>query len=416
MLKPASLFIGLRYSRAKRRNHFISFIALASTLGIALGVTVLITVLSVMNGFERELQQRILGMAPHVVVTGLTGRLDDWPSLKETIDAQEGVSSSAPYITTQGMVRAGASNQFSLIQGIQPELHDQVSIIGDHMLAGELENLKAGEYGIILGSGIARKLGVFVGDKVTLISVEGTTATPAGISPRLKRFTLVGIFEVRAEIDARLAVIHIKDAEKLLRYPADEVSGLRIKADNVLRAASLSQQIYQTLDGPYFTSDWTRSHGSLFRAIKMEKTMMFILLTFIIAVAAFNIVTTLVMVVTDKQADIAILRTIGASPGQILSIFIVQGSLNGFFGTLLGLIGGISLSNSLPDIVVWVEQTFNVSLIPGDVYFVSFLPTQLLMSDVMNVSIAAFGMSILATLYPAWRASRVKPAEALRYE
>lgn len=416
MLKPASLFIGLRYSRAKRRNHFISFIALASTLGIALGVTVLITVLSVMNGFERELQQRILGMAPHVVVTGLTGRLDDWPSLKETIDAQEGVSSSAPYITTQGMVRAGASNQFSLIQGIQPELHDQVSIIGDHMLAGELQNLKAGEYGIILGSGIARKLGVFVGDKVTLISVEGTTATPAGISPRLKRFTLVGIFEVRAEIDARLAVIHIKDAEKLLRYPADEVSGLRIKADNVLRAASLSQQIYQTLDGPYFTSDWTRSHGSLFRAIKMEKTMMFILLTFIIAVAAFNIVTTLVMVVTDKQADIAILRTIGASPGQILSIFIVQGSLNGFFGTLLGLIGGISLSNSLPDIVVWVEQTFNVSLIPGDVYFVSFLPTQLLMSDVMNVSIAAFGMSILATLYPAWRASRVKPAEALRYE
>ncbi|MEL0035790.1 MAG: lipoprotein-releasing ABC transporter permease subunit [Gammaproteobacteria bacterium] len=416
MLKPASLFIGLRYSRAKRRNHFISFIARASTLGIALGVTVLITVLSVMNGFERELQQRILGMAPHVVVTGLTGRLDDWPSLKETIDAQEGVSSSAPYITTQGMVRAGASNQFSLIQGIQPELHDQVSIIGDHMLAGELENLKAGEYGIILGSGIARKLGVFVGDKVTLISVEGTTATPAGISPRLKRFTLVGIFEVRAEIDARLAVIHIKDAEKLLRYPADEVSGLRIKADNVLRAASLSQQIYQTLDGPYFTSDWTRSHGSLFRAIKMEKTMMFILLTFIIAVAAFNIVTTLVMVVTDKQADIAILRTIGASPGQILSIFIVQGSLNGFFGTLLGLIGGISLSNSLPDIVVWVEQTFNVSLIPGDVYFVSFLPTQLLMSDVMNVSIAAFGMSILATLYPAWRASRVKPAEALRYE
>lgn len=416
MLKPASLFIGLRYSRAKRRNHFISFIALASTLGIALGVTVLITVLSVMNGFERELQQRILGMAPHVVVTGLTGRLDDWPSLKETIDAQEGVSSSAPYITTQGMVRAGASNQFSLIQGIQPELHDQVSIIGDHMLAGELQNLQAGEYGIILGSGIARKLGVFVGDKVTLISVEGTTATPAGISPRLKRFTLVGIFEVRAEIDARLAVIHIKDAEKLLRYPADEVSGLRIKADNVLRAASLSQQIYQTLDGPYFTSDWTRSHGSLFRAIKMEKTMMFILLTFIIAVAAFNIVTTLVMVVTDKQADIAILRTIGASPGQILSIFIVQGSLNGFFGTLLGLIGGISLSNSLPDIVVWVEQTFNVSLIPGDVYFVSFLPTQLLMSDVMNVSIAAFGMSILATLYPAWRASRVKPAEALRYE
>ena len=416
MIKPASLFIGLRYTRAKRRNHFISFIALASTLGIALGVTVLITVLSVMNGFERELQQRILGMAPHVIITGLTGRVDDWQSLKETVDQQEGVSGSAPYITTQGMVRAGAGNQFSLIQGIEPELHKEVSIIGDHMLAGELTDLKEGEYGIILGSGIARKLGVFLGDKVTLISVEGTTATPAGISPRLKRFTLVGIFEVRAEVDARLAVIHIKDAEKLLRYPNDQVTGLRIKADDVLRAASLSAQLYQTLDGPYFNSDWTRSHGSLFRAIKMEKTMMFILLTFIIAVAAFNIVTTLVMVVTDKQADIAILRTIGASPGQILSIFIVQGSLNGFFGTALGLIGGISLSNSLPDIVVWVERTFGVSLIPGDVYFVSFLPTQLLMSDVINVTVAAFGMSILATLYPAWRASRVKPAEALRYE
>lgn len=416
MIKPASLFIGLRYTRAKRRNHFISFIALASTLGIALGVTVLITVLSVMNGFERELQQRILGMAPHVIITGLTGRLDDWQSLKQTIDQQEGVSGSAPYITTQGMVRAGAGNQFSLIQGIEPELQQGVSIIGDHMLAGQLSDLKQGEYGIILGSGIARKLGVFLGDKVTLISVEGTTATPAGISPRLKRFTLVGIFEVRAEVDARLAVIHIKDAEKLLRYPNDQVTGLRIKADDVLRAASLSAQLYQTLDGPYFNSDWTRSHGSLFRAIKMEKTMMFILLTFIIAVAAFNIVTTLVMVVTDKQADIAILRTIGASPGQILSIFIVQGSLNGFFGTALGLIGGISLSNTLPDIVVWVEQSFGVSLIPGDVYFVSFLPTQLLMSDVINVTVAAFGMSILATLYPAWRASRVKPAEALRYE
>ena len=416
MIKPASLFIGLRYTRAKRRNHFISFIALASTLGIALGVTVLITVLSVMNGFERELQQRILGMAPHVIITGLTGRLDDWQSLKQTIDQQEGVSGSAPYITTQGMVRAGSGNQFSLIQGIEPELQQGVSIIGDHMLAGQLSDLKQGEYGIILGSGIARKLGVFLGDKVTLISVEGTTATPAGISPRLKRFTLVAIFEVRAEVDARLAVIHIKDAEKLLRYPNDQVTGLRIKADDVLRAASLSAQLYQTLDGPYFNSDWTRSHGSLFRAIKMEKTMMFILLTFIIAVAAFNIVTTLVMVVTDKQADIAILRTIGASPGQILSIFIVQGSLNGFFGTALGLIGGISLSNSLPDIVVWVEQSFGVSLIPGDVYFVSFLPTQLLMSDVINVTVAAFGMSILATLYPAWRASRVKPAEALRYE
>ena len=416
MIKPASLFIGLRYTRAKRRNHFISFIALASTLGIALGVTVLITVLSVMNGFERELQQRILGMAPHVIVTGLDGRLDDWPALKGQVDKHPGVAASAPYITTQGMIRANGSNQFTLIQGVVPELQKDVSIITEHMIAGSLDALKPGEYGIVLGSGIARRLGVFLGDKVTLLSVEGTTATPAGISPRMKRFTISGIFEVRAEVDSQLAVLHMSDARKLLRYRQDEVTGLRLRSDNVLTAASLSHQINQSLEGPYFSSDWTRSHGSLFKAIKMEKTMMFILLTFIIAVAAFNIVTTLVMVVTDKQADIAILRTIGASPGQILAIFIFQGSFNGFFGTILGLIGGISLTYSLPDFVIWVEQTFGFSLIPGDVYFVSFLPTQLLYSDVFNVAVAAFGMSILATLYPAWRASRVKPAEALRYE
>jgi lipoprotein-releasing system permease protein len=416
MLKPASLFIGLRYTRAKRRNHFISFIALASTIGIALGVTVLITVLSVMNGFERELQQRILGMAPHVVITGLSGRLDNWQDVAERLSGLEGMAATAPYITTQGMVRANTANQFTLIQGILPEQQSEVSIIDENMVAGELTNLVEGDFGIVLGSGIARRLGVYLGDKVTLISVEGTTATPAGISPRMKRFTVVGIFEVRAEIDSTLAVIHMSDAGKLLRFTEGQVSGLRLKADNVLMAASLARQAAQQLDGPYFSSDWTRTHGSLFRAIKMEKTMMFILLTFIIAVAAFNIVTTLVMVVTDKEADIAILRTIGASPRQILSIFIIQGSLNGFLGTLLGLAGGISLSLTLPDIVVWVEQSFGVSLLPGDVYFVSFLPTQLQGYDVLRVASAAFGMSILATIYPAWRASRVKPAEALRYE
>ena len=416
MIKPAALFIGLRYTRAKRRNHFVSFIALASTLGIALGVTVLITVLSVMNGFERELQERILGMAPHVIVTGLNGRMQNWQTVQAEVEQNPRVAASAPYITTQGMVRANGANQYTLIQGVLPEEQASVSIIDEHIIAGSLNDLKEGDFGIVLGSGIARRLGAFIGDKVTLISVEGTTATPAGISPRLKRFTLVGVFEVRAEVDSSLAVIHMNDAAKLLRYPTGEVTGLRIKSDNVLQAASLSNELSRSLEGAYYSRDWTTSHGSLFRAIKMEKTMMFILLTFIIAVAAFNIVTTLVMVVTDKQADIAILRTIGASPLMIMSIFIVQGSVNGIFGTLLGLAGGISLTLSLPEVVLWVEQNFGLSLIPGDVYFVSFLPTQLVTADVVQVATAAFTMSILATIYPAWRASRVKPAEALRYE
>jgi len=415
MLRPVSLFVGLRYTRAKRRNHFISFIALASMIGIALGVTVLITVLSVMNGFERELQDRILGMAPHVIITGEGGRLDNWQQIKDESEAVSGVVAATPYIATQGMLRGHGVNQYTMIQGIAPELHQAVSIIDEHMLVGELSDLKSGEFGIILGAGVARRLGMLPGDKITLIAVEGTTATPAGISPRMKRFTVSGIFEVRAEVDSNLAVIHIEDAAKLLRFN-HQVSGIRLKSEQVLQSASLAQKVSEQLTTPHYTSDWSRTHGSLFKAIKMEKTMMFILLTFIIAVAAFNIVSTLVMVVTDKQADIAILRTLGASPATIMNVFMIQGSLNGFMGTLFGLIGGVSLSLTLPDIVVWVETNFGISLVPGDVYFVSFLPTELVMSDVFNVTAAAFLMSLLATVYPAWRAARIKPAEALRYE
>jgi lipoprotein-releasing system permease protein len=415
MLRPVSLFIGLRYTRAKRRNHFISFIAFASTIGIALGVTVLITVLSVMNGFERELQDRILGMAPHVIITGDGGRLSDWQTPLTEAKQVKGVAAVAPFISTQGVLRANGINKYTMVQGIDPSMQADVSIIDEHMRLGNLNDLKAGEFGIIIGSGIAHHLGLFPGDKMTLVAVEGTTATPAGISPRMKRFTVVGIFEVKAEVDSALAVIHIEDAAKLLRFN-EQISGLRIKAENVLQSASLAFKLSNELSQPLYYSDWTRTHGSLFRAVKMEKTMMFILLTFIIAVAAFNIVSTLVMVVTDKQADIAILRTLGASPASILSVFMIQGSLNGFIGAVLGILGGVSLSLTLPDIVIWFEQTWGLSLLPGDVYFISFLPTQLLMSDVVDVAIAAFGMSLLATIYPAWRASKVNPAEALRYE
>ncbi len=415
MLRPVSLFVGLRYTRAKRRNHFISFIALASMIGIALGVTVLITVLSVMNGFERELQDRILGMAPHVIITGEGGRLEKWQQVKAEAEAVPGVAAATPYIATQGMLRGHGVNQYAMIQGIVPSTHQNVSIIDEHMVVGDLLDLKSGEFGIVLGSGIARRLGMFPGDKITVVVVEGTTATPVNISPRMKRFTVTGIFEVRAEVDSNLAVIHIEDAAKLLRF-GNKVSGIRLKSEQVLKSASLAHKVSQQLSVPHYTSDWSRTHGSLFKAIKMEKTMMFILLTFIIAVAAFNIVSTLVMVVTDKQADIAILRTIGASPATIMNVFMIQGSLNGFMGTLFGLIGGVSLSLTLPDIVSWAEKNFGISLVPGDVYFVSFLPTQLQMSDVINVTVSAFMMSLLATVYPAWRAARIKPAEALRYE
>ncbi len=415
MLRPISLFIGLRYTRAKRRNHFISFIALASMIGIALGVTVLITVLSVMNGAERELQDRILGMAPHIIITGEGGRLNKWQQFKKEAENITGVAAVTPYIATQGMLRANGANQYAMIQGINPDSHRHVSIIDEHMLIGNLEDLQAGEFGIILGAGIARRLGLFPGDKITLIVVEGTTATPAGISPRMKRFTLQGIFEVRAEVDSNLAVIHINDAAKLLKFK-DQVSGIRLKAERVLHSSSLAGEVSKVLSEPHYTSDWTRTHGSLFKAIKMEKTMMFILLSFIIAVAAFNIVSTLVMVVTDKQADIAILRTLGASPSTIMNVFMIQGCLNGFLGTLFGLIGGVSLSLSLTDFVDWLERSFGIAIMPGDVYFVSFLPTQLELSDVLAVTGSAFLMSLLATVYPAWRAARVKPAEALRYE
>ena len=415
MLRPVSLFVGLRYTRAKRRNHFISFIALASMIGIALGVTVLITVLSVMNGFERELQDRILGMAPHIIITGEGGRLDNWQQVKAEAENVAGIAAATPYIATQGMLRGHGVNQYALVQGIEPEMHKAVSIIDEHMVVGDLLDLKSGEFGIILGSGIARRLGMLPGDKITLIAVEGTTATPVGISPRMKRFTVAGIFEVRAEVDSNLVVIHIEDAAKLLRFK-DQISGVRLKADRVLNSAIIAQKVSRQLSERYYISDWSRSHGSLFKAIKMEKTMMFILLTFIIAVAAFNIVSTLVMVVTDKSSDIAILRTLGASPATIMNVFMIQGSLNGLMGTVFGLIGGVSLSLTLPQLVDWLDRSFGISLVPGDVYFVSFLPSQLQMGDVFNVTVSALLMSLLATLYPAWRAARIKPAEALRYE
>ncbi len=415
MFRPLPLFIGLRYTRAKRRNHFISFIAMISMGGIALGVTVLITVMSVMNGFERELRTRILGMAPHVIVADANGGLANWPTLARQLEQHPNVEASAPFVSGQGMFMFAGFKAFGMMQGVLPEQEKRVSIIGDNMTSGSFDDLRPGEFNIVLGAVLAENLGVRVGDKVAVIIPEATTTSAAGFVPRQRRFTVVGTFEVRAEVDASFAYVHMQDAANLLRMD-DTVNGIRLRVDNVLAAPFIASDLHKYLPFNLYTNDWTNTYGSLFQAVKMEKRMMFVLLAFIIAVAAFNIISTLVMVVTEKQSDIAILRTLGASPQTIMRIFMVQGIVNGLTGTIIGLIGGVLLSLTLPDLVAWVEHIFGIALLSKDVYFISFLPSQLELSDVVNVGLSAFSMSLLATIYPSWRASRVRPAEALRYE
>ena len=415
MKKSVALMVGLRYTSARKSNHFISFIAGVSMIGIALGTIVLITVMSVMNGFQSELQERILGMVPHVVVGHRGAGVSDWQSLESEIKKHPDVVSAAPFIDIQAMFTVGSNTRFGLVQGVLPEKESQVSIIDDHFLSGSLDSLMPGEFGIIIGVGLARNLGVTTGDKVTLVIAEGASISPAGISPRTKRFTIVGLFEVRSEADSMMALIHINDAAKLTRK-GDKVSALRVTTNDVLNAQWTAYELRNQISDEYFVSDWNYTHGSLFKAIKMEKTMMGVLLTFIVAVAAFNIISTLVMVVTDKQSDIAILRTLGASPATIMKIFMVQGSLNGIIGTFLGVLGGIALAINLPEVVAFIENLFGVSVIPGDVYFIGFLPSELHWEDVVVIASVALSLTMLATIYPAWRASRTRPAEALRYE
>lgn len=414
MRLPFSLFVGLRYTRAKRRNHFISFISLISMIGIALGVMVLITVMSVMNGFERELRDRILGMAPHVLVQELGGPITDWESLEKKVKQHPEVIGASPYVQSETMFRFQGRERFGMVQGVLPHKVSEVSIVKDNMYSGSFDELKPGEYNIVLGASIARGLGLNIGDKVSLLILSETRISLAGISMRTKRFTVTGIFETRSEADKSLAFIHMDDAAQLLRQ--EGVSALQLKTSNVMNVYDINYQVSELLNHQYFVTDWTRQHQTLFNAIDMEKKIMFILLTFIIAVAAFNIVTSLVMLVTEKQADIAILRTLGASPGSILRIFMTSGIINGLIGTLAGVILGVLLALNLPDIVNWVETVFGVSVFPQDVYFVNFLPTELIVDDVIKIGLSAFAISVLATLYPSWKASKTQPAEALRYE
>lgn len=410
---PLSFWIGLRYLAAKRRNHFISFISASSMIGMTLGVAVLILVLSVMNGFERELRDRILGMVPHGVVYEIGG-VQDWQQLATEIEKNPLVAASAPLVQLQGMFAHGGHVQGVMLSGVEPEAEAKVSILPKHIKSGDFYALKAGSYGVFLGEILARQLRVKAGDKITLMLPEATLS-PAGVLPRIKRLEVLGTFAVGAELDASTAVLHLADAVKLERMPA-QAQGMRIRFHDLFKAPQGIWELLTQLDGNYSGSDWTRTQGNLFQAIKMEKTMIGLLLLIIVAVAAFNIISTLVMAVTDKQADIAILRTMGASPRTIMGIFMTNGVAIGLIGVVLGTALGIVLALTVSDLVHWLENFLHVQFLSADVYFISYLPSQLEWSDVGIIVSCSLVLSFLATLYPAWRASKVQPAEALRYE
>ena len=415
LYKPLPLFIGLRYfSSGGGGNRLVSFISLLAVSGLVLGVGLLIIVLSVMNGFDRELRTRILGMVPHATINGYQP-ISDWQSLAERFEQNPKVVGTAPFIQLQGMLTHNGSVAPVLVNGIEPQAEKRVSILENHMQSGSLDNLSAGEFGIVIGELIAKRFNVAVGDKLTFVLPEASV-TPAGVFPRLKRFTVTGVFKVGAELDSSLAMIHVDDAARLSRWEPGQVQGVRLKLKNLFEAPQVAWDLVRELPGDYYAQDWTRTHGNLFAAIKMEKTMIGLLLMLIVAVAAFNIISTLVMVVTDKKADIAILRTLGATPGAIMGIFMVQGSLIGVVGTLSGGILGVLAALNVSEMVAWLERVLGIQFLSSDVYFISYLPSQLIWSDVVVICVTALSLSFLATLYPAWRASRTEHAEALRYD
>jgi len=415
MFKPLPLYIGLRYTRAKRRTHFISFISLVSILGIALGVMALITVLSVMNGFEKELRTRILGMASHAQVSALTGDLADWPQLQKELQQDPRIVGAAPQVEFEGMLNYGSQVSGALIHGVLPREEEAVSNVHEKMVAGDMRALVGGEFGIVLGQELALTMGVDLGDKVTLITPQAQV-TPAGILPRMRRFTVVGVFSVGMyEYDRATAFIHLDDGARLMKLK-DEVSSVRLKLKDMFAAPELSYELNQSMGDRYWINDWTKQHANFFRAVKTEKRVMFFILLLIVAVAAFNIVSTLVMLVNDKRSDIAILRTLGLTPGQVMGVFMVQGVLIGLIGTALGILSGVALAANVETIVPAIESFFNTKFLAPDVYYISDLPSDLRSTDVLTVGLVAFFASMIMTLYPAWQASRTQPVEALRYE
>lgn len=410
------LYIGLRYTKAKRKNHFISFISLISMAGIALGVMTVIVVIGVMNGFNKEFQERMLSTVSHATISAFSGdHLSEWQKAVDQVSANPRVKGAAPYIRTEGMLQ-GNSTEGALIQGILPDLETQVTEFQHAMRYGALNDLQAGEFNIILGIDLAAHLGVGPGDTVMLYVPEFRT-TAVGVTPRLKRFTVSGVFEVGMyEYDFKLALIHLEDARRLLRMPENSAEGVRIKVDDLMQAPKIARDLAPDLDGFFRIRDWTQEHVNFFKATRTERMVMFIILSMIVAVAAFNILSTLVMLVTEKQSDVAILRTLGMSGSQIMGIFMVSGTLIGLIGTTIGTILGLVTAVNINSIMQTLEGWFNTEFLSKDVYYITEITADLRSIDVLMIVGIAFGLSLLATIYPAWRASRVDPAEALRYE
>jgi lipoprotein-releasing system permease protein len=409
------LMVGLRYTRARRRNRFIGVNSAVSMIGIAVGVWALIVVLSVMNGFQKEVRTRILGVVSHLQILAEDNRLADWQDVARIAAQHPRVVASAPFVQAQAMLSNGQSMRGAVVRGIVPGEEDKVADLSQHMRAGSLNALRAGEFGVVLGADLARALGVLRGDKIALIAPQGIV-TPAGVIPRLKQFSVVGVFEAGlVDADSGLALVHMQDAQTLYQMgPA--VSGVRLKLDDLFAARTVANELLAKLPPNVFASDWTRSHANFFRAVEIEKRMMFLILGLIVLVAAINIISTLVMAVIDKQADIAILRTLGAAPRSILQIFMVQGMVLGVLGTLAGVVVGIITALNIDVIVPAIERAFSIKFLSKDVYLIPDLPSDLQVNDVVSIALMALVLSFVATLYPSWRAARTNPAEALRYE
>ncbi len=417
LILPVSyeLFIGLRYTRARRSSQFISFVSFISVLCIALGMTVLITVLSVMNGFQREIRTRILGVASHVQLSGAKGTLADWRSVAAEAARHEQVLATAPFVAAQGLLTNGPAVRGAIVRGVLPEQEERVADIGRHMRSGSLGNLKPGEYGVVLGVDLARGLGAAQGDRVVLVAPQGQV-TPAGVIPRLRQLTVVGIFEVdHQEFDSALALLALEDAQRIFRF-GESVSGVRLKLKDLFQSRPVAREIVQQMGHDVYASDWTMQHANLLRAVQLEKRMMFFVVFLIIVVAAINIVSSLVMVVTEKQADVAILRTLGAASSSIMKIFMIQGTVIGVVGVLLGLLGGISLALNVETVVPFIESLFGFKFFSKDVYVISDVPSEVHAWDVALTALFSFAVTFLATIYPSWRAAKINPAEALRYE